>query len=235
MYEPGKVVLIGGGDPPTNTVELIDLNQPNPKFQAEPPMAFARRQQNASILPDGRVLVTGGTSAPGFNNDAGAVVAAELWDPAAGSWTKVAAMKNHKLYHSTAVLLPDGRVLSAGGVPTDRSAEIYSPPYLFKPDGTPAARPAITAAPQRISYGQSFDVETPEAARISSVVLIGLPATTHGMNFNQRFVRLPFTRSGGRITVTASAKPTLTPPSWYYLFILDDKGVPSPASVLVLE
>jgi hypothetical protein len=144
-------------------------------------------------------------------------------------------MKTGKLYHSTAVLLPDARVLSAGGVPTDRTAEIYSPAYLFNPDGTPAARPAITAAPQQIGYNQSFDVETPDAAGIASVTLVGLPASTHGMNFNQRFVRLPFTAGAGRITVTAPLKPTIAPPSFYYLFILDAHGVPSLSRTLLLK
>jgi galactose oxidase len=234
-YEPGKLAIIGGGLTPTSTVETFDLNVPGATFQAAPSMNYARRQINTTVLPDGRVLVTGGTSAPGFNNASGAVLTPELWDPAKGTWTTVAPMKTVKLYHSTAVLLPDARVLSAGGVPSDRSAEIYSPPYLFNSDGTAAVRPSITVAPQRIAYNQSFDVETPDADRIASVALIGLPATTHGMNFNQRFLRLPFTTGAGRVTVTAPAKATLAPPSFYYLFILDGKGVPSEARVLVLQ
>jgi len=234
-YEPGKLAIIGGGLTPTNTVETFDLNDPKATFRRAASMSFARRQINATMLPDGRVLVTGGTSAPGFNDAAGTVLTPEIWDPAKDTWTKVAPMKVGKLYHSTAVLLPDARVLSAGGVPTDRRAEIYSPAYLFNPDGTPAERPAIAAAPQQISYNQSFDVETPDAAHIASVALIGLPAVTHGMNFNQRFVRLPFTAGAGRITVTAPLKPTLAPPSYYYLFILNEHGVPSTASTLVLK
>ena len=82
MYDPGKVLVMGGGDPPTNTAEVIDLNQPSPSWRAVGSMAFARRQLNATLLPDGNVLVTGGTSSPGFNDPAGAVYAAELWDPA---------------------------------------------------------------------------------------------------------------------------------------------------------
>ena len=142
MYEPGKVLVMGGGDPPTNTAEVIDLNVPTPSWSFVGSMAFARRQINATLLPDGTVLVTGGTSSPGFNNPAGAVHAAELWNPANPTqWTTLASSSGiPRVYHSTALLVPDGRVLSMGGN-GQTQIEIYSPPYLFQP-GT---RPTITS------------------------------------------------------------------------------------------
>ena len=117
MYAPGKVLVMGGGDPPTNTAEVIDLNQTSPSWRAVGSMAFARRQLNATLLPDGNVLVTGGTSSPGFNDPAGAVHAAELWNPTTEQWTTLASSSSGipRVYHSTALLLPDGRVLSMGG------------------------------------------------------------------------------------------------------------------------
>ena len=241
MYEPGKILLVGGSDsPPTNTVETIDLNLPTPAFRPASSMRYARRQVNATVLPDGSVLVTGGTSASGFNNPAGAVLTPELWDPVKGTWTAMAPMKVARLYHSTAVLLPDGRVFSSGGGEggggkVQMNGEFYSPPYLFKPDGTPASRPAIGDAPGAITYNQSFDVVTPDAANIASVALIGIPAATHGMNFNQRFQRLAFTAGAGRITATAPLRATLAPPSFYYLFLIDLNGVPSVARIVVLQ
>src|SRR5207253_7017335 len=109
MYEPGKIVVIGGATaPPTNTVETVDLNSPSPVYRSAAPMKFARRQHNATVLPDGRVLVTGGTSGSGFNNPVGAVLTPELWDPVMNTWTQMAPMKIVRIYHSTAVLLPDG-------------------------------------------------------------------------------------------------------------------------------
>ena len=116
MYEPGKVLVVGGGqNPPTATAEIINLNSMFSRWSYTGTMAFARRQMNATLLPDGKVLATGGTSASGFNNATGSVLAAEVWDPATGRWTTLASMSVRRLYHSTAVLLPDGRVLSAGG------------------------------------------------------------------------------------------------------------------------
>ena len=146
MYAPGKIVVMGGGDPPTNTAEVIDLNQPSPTWRAVGSMAFARRQLNATLLPDGNVLVTGGTSSSGFNNPTGAVHAAELWNPTTEQWTTLASSSGFpRVYHSTALLLPDGRVLSMGGNGFPQT-EIYSPPYLFK--GT---RPTITSAPTSVA------------------------------------------------------------------------------------
>src|SRR5262249_15310378 len=175
MYEPGKIVVIGGAtQPPTNTVETVDLNAASPVYRSAASMKFARRQLNATALPDGRVLVTGGTSGSGFNNPVGAVLTPELWDPVKNTWTEMAPMKIARIYHSTAVLLPDGRVFSSGGGEggggkLEMNGEFYSPPYLFNPDGTAAARPAIADAPATITYNQSFDVVTPDAQGIASV------------------------------------------------------------------
>src|SRR6185437_10594823 len=120
----------------------------------------------ATLLADGTVLVTGGTNASGFNSpptDAN-VLAAERWSPT-GGWTQLARQTHYRLYHSNALLLPDGRVLSVGsgqpaatGLTDDYTGELFSPPYLFKPDGTPAARPTYTGAPSAVGYGASFPV-----------------------------------------------------------------------------
>ena len=169
MYAPGKILYVGGGDPPTSSAEVIDLNQGSPSWRSVAGMAFARRQLNATILADGQILVTHGTSGAGFNNVAGAVRAAELWNPATESWSTMAEESRPRMYHSTALLLPSGRVLvsgsgEGGGVlleNSDFSAQVFTPPYLFKADGTLAVRPSISSAPSRISYGASFSVETP--------------------------------------------------------------------------
>src|SRR6185369_6440754 len=148
MYEPGKVLIAGGGDPPTATAEIINLNAVSPVWTWTNSMHFARRHANATILPDGKVLVTGGTSSGGFNDATNAVFAAEMWNPADGSWTVMASAQVKRVYHSSAVLLPDGRVMSAGGGrphpiggSDNYNVEFFSPPYLFK-----GARPRITSA-----------------------------------------------------------------------------------------
>jgi galactose oxidase len=247
MYAPGKVLIVGGGgynDPahpvPTNTAEVIDLNQRAPAWRYTNPMAFARRQMNATLLADGKVLATGGTSRGGFSDPAGAVLAAEIWNPLTERWTTVAPNAVPRLYHSTTILLPDARVLHAGsgdggGLPNEKSAEIYSPPYLFNPDGSLAARPTITSAPVSVRYGQTFTVQTPNALSIASVTFIRLSAVTHAFNETQLLNRLALSATVGTLRVTAPARATLAPPGYYMLFIINAAGVPSVAAIILVQ
>jgi len=243
MYDVGKVVFIGGGAP-TNIVETIDLNAAAPAWAVAAPMKIARRQHNATLLPDGTVLVTGGTRGGGFDSlDPGQPVhTAELWDPATGSWSELAAEAVDRCYHSTAVLLPDGRVLSGGGgeyapvngvsqanppINSHANAQIFSPPYLFK-----GARPVISKAPTTVAYLAQFDVETPTPADISQVTWIRLPSVTHSFDQNQRINFLGFARGANKVTVTAPANGNVCPPGHYMLFLLNAGKVPSTAAII---
>jgi hypothetical protein len=145
----------------------------------------------------------------------------------------MASMARPRIYHSTAVLLPDGRVLSAGGGrwgPSYLDAEFYSPPYLFK--GT---RPTITSAPATVGYGLDFFVQTPDGANITAVTLLRLGSVTHAFNANQRFLKLTFLPSAGGLTVRAPSTAALAPPGHYMLFLLNANGVPSVASIVRIQ
>jgi hypothetical protein len=234
MYEAGKILLVGGGDPPTRTAETIDLNA-GAVWRSTGSMATARRHLNATLLPDGTVLVTGGTSARGFNTASGAVLTAELWNPSTGSWTTVASNAVPRMYHATTLLLPDGRVLhtgsgDAGGAVDQRSAELYSPPYLFK-----GAGPSVTAAPSSIGYGQSFFVQTPDGPSVSRARFIRLGSTTHAFNAGQLLVNTTFGRTTGGLTVLAPSTRAKAPPGYYMLFLLNATGVPSVARIINLR
>ena len=237
MYAPGKILIMGGGDPPTNSAETIDLNTAG-GWQPTGSMAFARRQMNSTVLPNGQVLALGGTSGTGFNDESRAVLPAEVWNPATGAWTTLASIQVPRLYHSSAVLLPDARVLFAGGgrcgaCTVDHfDAQIFSPPYLFSDDATPAVRPQILAAPAQVGYGQAFTVQTSSALGIARVTWVRLPATTHSFNQNQWFNELSFTAAAGALTVTAPATAYQAPPGHYMLFVLDAAGVPSVAQIV---
>lgn len=229
MYQPGKILVTGGSDPATNTAEVIDLNQPSPAWRSTANMAYARRQLNALMLPDGKVLVTGGTPGSGFSNPDPtlAVYAAEEWDPATEHWTTLASATVPRLYHSISMLLPDGRVLSTGGNSYTQS-EFFSPPYLFA-----GSRPTITSAPVSAINGQSIFVGTPDAANITQVSWVRLPSTTHTYSMSQAFYSSSnITRGTGGITITSPNDPTM-PPGYYMLFILNS-GVPSVASIVHL-
>lgn len=228
MYAEGKILLVGGGDPPTNTAEVLDLNQPTPAWRSTAPMSIARRQVNATLLPDGTVLVTGGTFGPGFNNADTPAHPAELWDPATESWTTLARATVPRLYHSAAVLLPDGRVLSTGGN-GQMTPEAFSPPYLFK-----GARPAMSGVPTTIGYGQRFSVQTADAASVRKVTLIRITSVTHAFNPNQRLNGLGFTPTAGGLEIVAPAGGNVAPPGHYLLFLVNGNGVPSVGSIVQL-
>jgi hypothetical protein len=237
MYEPGKIMVAGGGDStvstPLNTAETIDLNRTAPVWRSIAPMTFRRRHQNATLLPTGEVLMLGGTSL-GFNDPAGSVHAAEVWNPTTGVWTALASNTVTRMYHSTAVLLPDGRVLHTGSGEgqkevNQRNAEIFSPPYLFK-----GSRPTISDAPSSVSYGETFKVQSPDAEDIAQVTWVRLGATTHAFDQNQRFNRLEFSGSSS-LSVTAPANANVAPPGHYMLFILNKAGVPSKARIVRIE
>lgn len=226
LYDDGKVLVAGGGDPPTNTAEVIDLNAASPSWRFVGSMTNARRQFDLTLLPDGKVLATGGSSGLGFDNSSAPVFAAEIWNPATEQWTTLASNTKYHGYHSNALLLPDGRVLTTGG-DDQANAEIYSPPYLFK-----GARPTISAAPASVGYGQTFLVQTPNAASIAKVTWIRLPSVTHAFDMNQRINRLSFSAVAGGLNVTAPANANLCPPGHYMLFVLDGNGVPSVAKII---
>jgi hypothetical protein len=250
LYDIDKVLFAGGGNPPTANAETIDLSQAQLAWQATGAMNFPRRQHNATILPDGTVLVTGGTrgggtpgTAEAFNNlDLGQPVhIAELWDPGTGQWMMLAAEQTDRCYHSTAVLLPDGRVLSSGsgefilneGTPrqvannpqdTHDDAQVFSPPYLFK-----GPRPQITSAPDSVRYGETFDIGCAQPEQITTISLIRLSSVTHSFNAGQRINFLPSQVTGGTLRATAPPNANACPPGHYMLFIVNLQGVPSVA------
>ena len=191
-------------------------------------MAFARRHCNGVLLPDGTVLIVGGTGGTGIERCCRpGVLVAERWSPATGVWTKLASMSVPRLYHSSAILLPDGRVLVAGsgrgsGGVDYENAQIYSPPYLFA--GT---RPTITTAPGRVGYGGTLAIGTSTPPSITGAILIKCASTTHDNNMSQgvqRFTSVTRTTSG--ITVKVASNRNALPPGYYLLFV-PAGGVPS--------
>jgi len=145
----------------------------------------------------------------------------------------MAAQAVQRTYHSTAVLLPDGRVLSSGSDDLgsmQQTYEIFSPPYMFA-----SARPVITSAPASLTYGAQFNIVTPDAASIARVALVRPGATTHADDFDQRYVALKFGIRSGQLTTTAPPSGNYAPPGNYMLVIVNSRGIPSVMPFLSLS
>lgn len=230
-YKP-VVMIFGGGNPSTKTTELIDLSAVTPAWVNGPLMSQPRIQMNATLLPNGKILTVGGSL---NDEDTGtASLNADLYDSATNTIAPASANAVPRLYHSVSLLLPDARVWIAGGNPQrgtyDSSMEIYSPPYLFKPDGTLATRPSITSVtPGVVGYATAFQVQTPDAANIASVVLMKNGAVTHAFDMDQRMVGVNFSKGTGVLNVTGPPSGNIAPPGYYMIFLINTAGVPSVA------
>ncbi|MDO7850751.1 galactose oxidase early set domain-containing protein [Hymenobacter convexus] len=277
MFAPGQILLAGGcdGNTVTNTAEILDLtggvttvtgqdgvSYKQPVVTRAADMRNARWHVNSTILPDGTVLATGGSRVNGASDRHQAVMEAEIWSPpppygngatGTGTWTTVAPMAEARMYHSTAVLLPDGRVLSAGGeenikydpfqpnVNNHCTAELYSPPYLFDAAGNPRVRPTITGAPTHVGYGQPFTVVArPGTGTVARVTLVRLSSVTHSFNMNQRFLEpakgaMTTAQGATSVPLTAPADGNVCPPGHYWLFVLNSDGVPSVGQVVQID
>jgi hypothetical protein len=174
------------------------------------------------------------------------VFAAERWDPETKTWTVLSSAKRVRQYHSSATLLPDGRVLTGGGGVCascvslgylEKNIEYFEPPYLYKKDGSgaKATRPVINSVPSTATYGRDFDIDSGQAGSVNKVGLVRLGAATHSQDQGQRYIPLSFTTSGNTITATAPATSNIAPAGYYMLFITDSAGVPSVAKMIKLQ
>lgn len=224
-----RVMLIGGYTGtglPTNSAEIIDFSSPTPAWTLTAHMAFRRMKFNAVLLPSGKVLVIGGESSADGNPDQ-PVLIPEVYDPESQTWDSLASHQIPRMYHSTAILLPDARVLAAGG-DLQASGEIFSPPYLFQ-----GARPMISAAPSSIAYGSNFALHFASSTASNRVVLISLSSVTHSVNMGQRYVQLADgVPSGSSVSVPAPASGNIAPPGPYMLFVVNGNGIPSVANIV---
>ena len=246
MYRPGMILKSGTWTdtgfpddvPVTNRAAVLDMNQTTPSWREVAPMRWARTFHSLTVLPDGDVLALAGQSLAGADSlPDSPVLQPEIWNPDTDTWTPVASSVRPRGYHNTSLLLPDGRVLLAGSGRLDGSrmidettAEVFSPPYLFK-----GPRPTIARAPSTMEYGAPFSLETPDAARIAKVSLVRMGAVTHNFNMDQRWQELSFRESGGQLELTAPVSANVAPPGVYYVFIIDDNGVPSQAKIISIS
>lgn len=268
MYQPGRILALGGGwvgfsgeTPGGRTAQVIELDSSSQQISVRnvSPMAHRRTHLNATLMPDGRIFVNGGNQDGTNFSNATAVYESEIWSPLTETFKPAAEAQCPRTYHSTALLLTDGTILTMGGGATGAddppsapecdknagnaqkvnqlNAEIYYPPYLFNADGSEARRPLIQTAPSELSYNQTFTLSTDiPASAVQRVTLVALGAVTHAFNMGQRFNELNFSRSGPHtLSVTTPANARLATPGYYMLHVLDGRGVPSQGQIIRLR
>jgi hypothetical protein len=266
-----QVMLLGGGYTHDgwahSSTEILTFSEAGHQVAPSVSLMHRRAHLNAVLLPTGEIVVIGGIRRKHWAWGSDWVFATELLTPdGSGGWTRreVAHAPTGdedgdeladgiRVYHSTALLLPDGRVLAVGSATEDKEGTdvknyvptLYSPPYLFKPDGTPrseADRPRIIGVSRtELNYGEQFTVEyqlASDGAGIQSIVLVRPGSVTHSVNFEQRLVRLHYLVTNpdqGQAVVVAPWHPAIAPPGWYMLFLVDANGVPSKAAWVKLK
>jgi hypothetical protein len=238
ISEKGKILLVGGsetsGTLATTACEMLDFNASStstPVRRSVSPTAYRRKFFAPVILPDGKLLVLGGSE----QGNVTPVYIPEIFDPVSETWqSNLPQASIPRVYHCVALLLPDGRVWNAGGNPNNGvwrpETQIFSPGYLFA--GT---RPTISGDPTVGGYGSSITIPTPDAATITSVSLVRLMAATHHYDANQRLVWLQITGSGSSsVTVSTPLNANIAPPGYYMIHVLNSSGVPSVARIIAI-
>ncbi|PYK58589.1 MAG: hypothetical protein DME21_15390, partial [Verrucomicrobia bacterium] len=251
MYDEGRILVAGGGanttanpnDTTTGTSSTlaytVDVRSGTSVVTPAASMAFARQFANAVVLPNGQVMVIGGNTSGLKFNDTGSIFTPEIWNPATGQWRAAADASVPRNYHSLALLLPDGRILSAGGglggnSADHRDAQLFTPPNLFNPDGSLAARPVLNTAPPSIGVGTRFIVAGTPGLR--KFAFIKMSAITHCVNTDLRYLSLPFTEtSPGNYQITAHPSLNVMTPGYWMLFGLDAAGVHSVAKIVLVD
>jgi Domain of unknown function (DUF1929). len=236
-----KVIVVGGGgvgESPVSTarIDVIDLKEKAPHFVPGPDLPAPTRYPNVVQLPDDTLLITGGS---GNYRGKGASdnLLASIYHPDTGTLSPAAAPTVGRDYHSEALLLPNGQVMTLGGnalfanatdtkVATfEKRLEVYTPPYLFH-----GPRPVITDAPAQAALGSTITVASPDAARIATARLVRPSAATHATDLEQRSVALDVAAGpDGTLRLGIPRQATLVPPGHYMLFLVAIDGTPSVA------
>jgi hypothetical protein len=228
-----RVLFVGGAQS-----RVFDTGNPGAGWQPTAARALAgspvRTHASAVLLADGKVLVCGGVRDP--TDDATAVKQAEIFNPFANTWSVGDTAAIVRNYHSTALLMPDGRVFTAGG--NDRAThsfppeggdtrtlevELYSPPYHG------ASRPQILTAPAAVGWGETFQITSLQGDSVARVAMVRAGSATHAWDGDQRFVGCTFSNQGsGILRVKAPPRLGVAPPGYYLLVAINGAGVPSP-------
>jgi len=235
--ERGKILLVGGSpttiDYATTSAEILDFDlgtETTPVLRQTAPTTYRRKYLAPVILPNGKCAIFGGSQL-GVTDP---VLVPEIFDPGTETWESLPSATVPRVYHQVSLLLPDGRVWTAGSTASvnmeELRTEIYSPSYLFQ-----GPRPIISGSPIVGNYGGTITIPTNDPLAVTSVSLLRLMATTHHYDANQRLVWLQIlNKTSNSVTVSAPLNANIAPPGYYMIHILTTLGVPSVAKIIAI-
>ncbi len=241
---PATVMLIGGSDtsPDPDYASAVDttllVDTATGAITPGPRSARARSHLNTTILADATLFTSGGGLGTWAGNHyARPVYSGEIHSPATGATIETPPEADERTYHSTSLLIPDGRVISMGDDRrahsrdlSRRTLEYYSPPYMFR-----GPRPNVLSSPAAAPYAAPVGVGVRDPASVARVVLVKLGSRTHALDVDQRALELPVAPAAGGVTFTTPASPAAAPPGYYLLFAVNRRGVPSVGEVILLD
>jgi galactose oxidase len=245
LYDVNKILTVGGAPSyedsnATNVANVVDIASNTPTVTATAPMKYYRAFANSVVLPTGKVFTVGGQSYAVPFSDETADLFPEMWDPSTGTWTEMAEEAEPRVYHSVAVLLPDGTVFSGGGglcgecSTNHPDGQIFYPPYLFNANGSRRKRPEISSAPSSAQTGQTISVTTGES--VSSFVMMRYGEATHTVDNDQRRIPLPIvSHKGHTYQLAIPSDPGIALPGPYMLFAINAKGTPSVSATIFIS
>ena len=251
-YDVGKILVLGGSKSQDSRINsyreayIYDINDgENVQVERVGDMNHPRIFSNAVALPNGEVLVFGGQTRTRKFSDLGGVLQAELWNPSTKQFTPLSSMQIPRTYHSACIFLKDGRVACMGGglcidimffgeCNNHPDYEVFTPPYLLNDNLTPATRPSITSVASSAILGDLIDIVTDSPC---SFAIVRLGAVTHNTNNDLR--RVPLAIESNPLPNTYSVRipsnANVVLPGMYWLFALNEEGVPSEGSNLLIQ
>jgi galactose oxidase len=249
-YDTNQILTLGGSatftgtdatsDPATRQANVISISGGTAQVTSTGSMHYPRIYSNSVVLPNNQVLVVGGQTSGWTFHDTNSVLNPELWNPTTGTFSVMAPEAEPRNYHSVAVLLPNGQVFSGGGglcgscKTNHEDGQIYSPPYLFNADGTPAVQPTIASAPSTATDGQTITVTT--GSPVSSFSMVRYGESTHAADDDQRCIPLQIVSSSGdTYQLAIPSDPGVALPGPYMLFAIDSSGTPSVSTTLMVS
>jgi Ca2+-binding RTX toxin-like protein len=234
MYAPDKALLIGND----GSAWIMDMSGDTPVFTRTADVGAGRIWANLTVLPDGRVMISGGSAVA--NDLVGVNTMVQLWDPKTGLWTTESNAAVPRLYHAATMLMADGTVLDiGGGAPgplVNLNGQTYSPDYLFDANGVAAVRPVITDAPSRLDVGQEFLMHVDNPGAVVTLVLMPFGSVTHSISMASQRIEVPFVvQPDGSLLADLPDNPNVLTPGYWMLFALDDDGTPSIAATIKVD